>query len=489
MNTEQAFMQAVCEAPDDAAPRLVFADWLEDNGQAERAEFIRLQCRRAAMSEWDDYDSLVEREQELLKKHEKKWIKPAAKFTRRVEWRRGFVEEMALPAAKFLENAEAIFAATPLLTLRPLQIRPAWNDFIASEHLSRLRVLAMYFSSLGVERTRSLGSCERLANLHELNVGVNQARRGVEGILRSPHLGNLRRLKLNKNDSGDRLIEPLAEAKRFPHLRLLDLLGNGISAEGARQLCRIGWLSQLEQLNLAENPIGDAGVEALAASGVWSNHRRLDLRECKLTGASGRHLAACSHLSGLRDLHVGTKGGEGFVSDLARSPHLHGLRTLDLMQSDGLSEADADALVRSPMAANLRCLRLHALSRAVQKILLTAESLSGLTTLCLMGSRSSPSDGLVGKWIREATHLENLTSLDVSYNQLGNEGLTHLAESPHLARLTYLDVGSNGATKVGFEALANSPHLGRLRKLATGYLQGDQATRKMLEARFGEVVY
>src|SRR5437867_3261497 len=113
MSTEQSFLDAVCEAPGDDVPRLVFADWLEDNGQPERAEFIRLQCRLAATDEWDDgRDELVRREQDLLAAHGKKWGKPATKFTTRVEFRRGFVEGMTLPAAKFLASAGAIFAAT-----------------------------------------------------------------------------------------------------------------------------------------------------------------------------------------------------------------------------------------------------------------------------------------------------------------------------------------------------------------------------------------
>jgi uncharacterized protein (TIGR02996 family) len=40
---ETALLAAVLAAPDDDAPRLVFADWLEENGEAERAELIRCQ--------------------------------------------------------------------------------------------------------------------------------------------------------------------------------------------------------------------------------------------------------------------------------------------------------------------------------------------------------------------------------------------------------------------------------------------------------------
>ena len=40
---EEAFLEDIVAHPDDDAPRLVFADWLDDHGDADRAEFIRLQ--------------------------------------------------------------------------------------------------------------------------------------------------------------------------------------------------------------------------------------------------------------------------------------------------------------------------------------------------------------------------------------------------------------------------------------------------------------
>jgi uncharacterized protein (TIGR02996 family) len=45
--TEEAFLQAMGDNPEDDTTRLVYADWLEENGQAERAELIRVQCALA----------------------------------------------------------------------------------------------------------------------------------------------------------------------------------------------------------------------------------------------------------------------------------------------------------------------------------------------------------------------------------------------------------------------------------------------------------
>ena len=41
MTLDGAFLQAIIANPDDNALLLVYADWLEEHGQPERAEIIR----------------------------------------------------------------------------------------------------------------------------------------------------------------------------------------------------------------------------------------------------------------------------------------------------------------------------------------------------------------------------------------------------------------------------------------------------------------
>ncbi len=43
------FVNAIIAAPGCDIPRLVFADWLDERGESERAEFIRVQCEIATM--------------------------------------------------------------------------------------------------------------------------------------------------------------------------------------------------------------------------------------------------------------------------------------------------------------------------------------------------------------------------------------------------------------------------------------------------------
>ena len=45
MTDRDALLAAITANPDEDTPRLIYADWLQENGEPDRAEFIRLQCR------------------------------------------------------------------------------------------------------------------------------------------------------------------------------------------------------------------------------------------------------------------------------------------------------------------------------------------------------------------------------------------------------------------------------------------------------------
>src|SRR5947209_17245936 len=69
-----AFLRAIDESPDDNLPRLIYADWLEEHGEPERAEFIRVQCELARLPRRDTRRTELERrERELLERHEDAW--------------------------------------------------------------------------------------------------------------------------------------------------------------------------------------------------------------------------------------------------------------------------------------------------------------------------------------------------------------------------------------------------------------------------------
>jgi eukaryotic-like serine/threonine-protein kinase len=75
VSDEEAFLRAIHEAPEDPAPRLVYADWLDERGDP-RAEYLRLVSNNAASPEelWTN-----PRLQELRRSLDPQWIM-------RLEW-------------------------------------------------------------------------------------------------------------------------------------------------------------------------------------------------------------------------------------------------------------------------------------------------------------------------------------------------------------------------------------------------------------------
>src|SRR5271156_4248840 len=106
---DDAFLQAIRETPEEDAPRLIYADWLEERGDP-RGEFIRVQCTLPRLSaDHPQRPVLAHREWELLAEHGDEWATPLAGIVNGWEFRRGFVEGVALAPGAFLHRAEELF--------------------------------------------------------------------------------------------------------------------------------------------------------------------------------------------------------------------------------------------------------------------------------------------------------------------------------------------------------------------------------------------
>lgn len=72
-----ALMSGILADPEEDAPRLVFADWLEDHDEPSRAQHIRAQCRAARLAVGTPgRASLVAEAKRLEKKHLSEWLGP-----------------------------------------------------------------------------------------------------------------------------------------------------------------------------------------------------------------------------------------------------------------------------------------------------------------------------------------------------------------------------------------------------------------------------
>src|SRR5262245_19361390 len=86
MNQDEAFLHAIAENPDDDTVRLVYSDWLEENGQPRRRAVIRLQCELEPVRFEIDrphVEALLTQEAGLLSRHQEAWLGPAVYAARK----------------------------------------------------------------------------------------------------------------------------------------------------------------------------------------------------------------------------------------------------------------------------------------------------------------------------------------------------------------------------------------------------------------------
>ncbi len=144
--TYEHLLRAILEDPLSDDLRLVLADFLEDEGETERSEFIRLQVEKERMNsgcmtvlrkecdgtraDWCLRCRLLNRERELLDAHQFSWLPRAlmdieSEVLRDVcTYRRGLVESISLTLTDFMKHAGVIFSAAPILRVSLTDRRP-----------------------------------------------------------------------------------------------------------------------------------------------------------------------------------------------------------------------------------------------------------------------------------------------------------------------------------------------------------------------------
>jgi uncharacterized protein (TIGR02996 family) len=114
--TEADWLRQIADDHKNDALRLMFADWLEEHGDAARAEFIRVQVgmetARSEKVRW----AMIERQHLLLTEHRDAWLAEMPKTVRTsCTFERGFVVRLRCTASQWLRNAKRIHQAHPLL--------------------------------------------------------------------------------------------------------------------------------------------------------------------------------------------------------------------------------------------------------------------------------------------------------------------------------------------------------------------------------------
>lgn len=386
---EAPFLREIRAYPDDDAPRLVFADWLEEQGDP-RAGFIRAQCalaplrladpnRRphelAARALWDEFGETWR--QRLPQTATLNWGIPKRDWAESpVEWRlfvRGMpvaacfrpftfaslrspseldelgITEWRLPRLTAADSAlltrsprlntfrgltvgtvchHELFGSERLENVERLHFNAdqAWPLLSRNTALQRLR--SLHYQLFPPEALSELAAWKQLPALRELCLEFGRGDQGDFPLfVSSPALAGLDELAINGIADADAACRLTAS----PHLsQLASLSLADLPAGGAQAVLATCNLPQLTRLGLRHTPLGSIGT--LLDAPWYPRLRALDLRDADLTDADVIAIAEHPGSANLEwlDLTRNSRVGSAGVAALCHSPYLRGLRHLGL---------------------------------------------------------------------------------------------------------------------------------------------------------------
>jgi uncharacterized protein (TIGR02996 family) len=338
MNQQDAFLQAICENPDDDSPRLIFADWLEDHGQSERAEFIRGQIERTRLPARDPRQrDLAKRETILLRQFARTWFPLPRGWNRRdhLVIRRGFPEGLT-------HGGDVLVAQAHLLGHWP--------------------ITRLHFTDLTQDLAAKAANWSFLARIRDLNLYYLHSDRtetGISTVLESAWLANLVRLNVGSTHLGDEGVRHLAGLPHLAGLRELDLRHNFLTGAGMQDLIGSPYRKGMTTLSLCGNPGIVASVLALLSSPNWPALSDLCLWYTSLDDDGLEQLAACPGLAKLTALNLSNNDvTDRGLEALARSVHARNLRTL-LLPLNRFSPRIVSLLIDSSHLQGLTSLNLY----------------------------------------------------------------------------------------------------------------------------------
>lgn len=528
MTTRNArqFIASIQDAPEDDVPRLVFADWLEENGESARAEFIRVQCELARLPTFDTrYPELHLRQLELLAEHEVDWLGEWAERLVRWEFRRGLLHAITITPQPFVKQGEELFLDHPVQ--RVALVNERGNSLVAEEVPETVSAPVMgqvrAVETAGCRRDEplrgmyggrvitnawlsALASARHVTRLEELHLN-GDTRSGRDALdldtwrrfCRARHLRTLRRLDLSDaytHDHGETLrevVQLLGKSSFVKELRSLSFARCHLDNEGIRQLASAPWV-HLEDLDLGGcDVLGADGLEAVLMAPSLSQLRSLSIpygMELQVLAGSPR----LGQLHTLR-LHGDSRGGSTVTrgnwtarrgrlvgqsewETLFRSPHLQKLTTLTVSSHSEIPPEAIIALWHNPWSANLQEFTLSAERLRTEHLTtLFARPAEGPTPL---RSLSFPDCDGIGKALAKWPGLAGLTDLSLTrmFAQDCAKDTAALLKSPHFSpRLERLDLSGSCPTQANVNQLARCTNLSGLRWLGFGW--NDLNPRKM----------
>jgi uncharacterized protein (TIGR02996 family) len=364
MTDRDSFLAAIAAAPADDTPRLAFADWLEEHGDAARAGFIRDQVRLATLRPGtDEYRQLFRRTADTLRANLPAWIQDLCDaFGQPAEWKPGKTRGHGLhvlfgsshpPFGLMTARFERGFLEQPWVNARSLGDGQSLGRLLREHPISRL---SLQFSTpvsspnwavaelkqvqsltldggLTATEAKTLFDVPNWASLRRLSFG-HATWAAVPYLCTSPMVKRLHGLRL---PFGDAFLSNLASFPLDDAIRDLSVYPAAHRPdrdEIALTLSKLNGVTfrpTLKRLDLTGCTMGDRGLATFARGDVWIRLRALALDRNRFGDPGWRDFVRGRRTPELRTLTAGRNflTGDGAVR-LGQSPLVETLEYLDL---------------------------------------------------------------------------------------------------------------------------------------------------------------
>ena len=423
----KALLRRCREAPADDTPRLVLADWLDEQGDADRAAFIRVQLALSHPSaDCGRHRELKSLERGLLAAHAEEWTGELNPILNGLHYGRDSNRGLApfppraQPAAvprnlPFRRGLLGVRFVEPTWLLDPA-LR-AWMRSPAGEWLERVGLVGM---------TPDAFARIEIPPEYTGRIDLHLRKRGQEFA----ELSAFGPGRLSSHDE----FSPQDWRHFFdrPSFRTV----RSISAEAGVSFLRalgeadVGRLAELEFRCLAES----VDLARIVATIPFASLAALDFGP--VTAAALREIVASPYLRNLAEWNlIGSPIGDSGMIALCESPLAQSLTAVSFPNTD-LGDAGLRALVWSPIFANMNSPNLNLMMNRIGD--------AGVQTLA------------------ESEHLLRYRELVLRENSCGDGAAAALAASEFAANLTYVDFWKNRLGDAGAVALSRSSHLGKI---------------------------
>jgi uncharacterized protein (TIGR02996 family) len=550
-DTLEGLIAAVFASPDDDLPRLVLADYLEENGDADRAALIRVSCELAKKRLPAERKKALQAEEKRLTTavlgdvlkllprgttHEVRrgflWLHGSGYMFDQLDagpasgldlFRSGWVESLtingyadpAFSVARFVRRLDLTIALVTDQTLMSLatDLRPGFEGVRLKEVVLRRGLREQFQKMLAgggppvsrlqdptTARIQALAAEGRFRQAVRLTV-AGAAEDALEALADVADLKSLTELQLVNTAT----VAGLTAVGNSLHMRKLECLrieGGRLTGDDLDLVGRDAAFPELSRLLLDRLHVTDAVLVALVRRPAFARLKVLALNGLHVTPAGILRLLAQKPALDTLHTDLPIPGGDLIRAALDRNGRPFTAWALGSgvecgPSPDGitLTLGAHDEIAAGTFAAMVKWQRGWRLDHLkVENTPFEEGAFAELLDFLALGRIPRVTISHCGLRNADAVALAarlpelGITHLDLSENKIGMTGAKALANSPGLASVVELSLRANPILKSGRAALAASPHKGALKEINLGGEQVDKAEVKKLRKAFGQGV-